>query len=100
MKKIILLYAVIVFIGCGENRNDTMTRLVNEKKVITDSIAIVNGMEGIFEDSSKSALYAGKDSVFYTSLADSSVKYFGFGHNMKERLEAVDFSIDSLSKMK
>lgn len=95
MKKLIV--AALLMSACSNGRNELMTGLVNEKKVLEDSIAIAHGYE---VDFNTRAYQAKEDTVKSFALADSSGKMFGVGLRLKERLKAVEFSIDSLSKMK
>jgi hypothetical protein len=87
MKKILVL---ILVVGC--NSNGTMTDLLNKQKDLKDQISLAKNKEAMFLDSAKST----RD----LSFADSSTAYFGQAHQLQERLDAVNFSIDSLSKMK
>lgn len=73
-----------------------MTNLVNEKKSAEDSISLCENNESYFLDQAKKS----HDSMVYKPLIDSSGNYFGIEHRLKERLTQIDFSIDSLSKMK
>jgi hypothetical protein len=97
MKKLLLSFA-IAFVGCGSDKNQLMTNLVNEKKALEDSIVISHANEADFEQKAKES--GDKDTTIQKSLLDSTAKYFGVNLRQKERLEAVNFSIDSLSKMK
>lgn len=73
-----------------------MTSLVNEKKIVGDSILIVHGYEGQYQDKAKEA----SDTTASHKLIDTSTSYYAIGLRLKERLQEIDFSIDSLSKMK
>ena len=100
MKRFILSVAVTFLISCSEGRNELMTKFINEKKVIADSINFYHGSELMFEDSSKRIAHSTNDRAKYLPLADSQSKYWGLGYHANEKLKAIDFSIDSLSKMK
>jgi hypothetical protein len=73
-----------------------MTNLMNEKKVVEDSILIAHGYESDFEQKAKGS----HDSLIWKPMLDSQMKYYGAGTRLKSRLEELNFSIDSLSKMK
>jgi uncharacterized protein YcfL len=85
MKKTIAALALIVLVGCGESRNQLMTKLVNERKALKDSMAITNDQSKVFTNK---ALY------------DSAILCLEKMEPQEKRLKAIDFSIDSLSKMK
>lgn len=87
MKKILIL---ILLIGC--KGNGLMTNLLNKQKELKDQISVAKNKEVMFLDSAKS--------THDLSFADSSTAYFGEAHRLQEKLDAVNFSIDSLSKMK
>ena len=90
----------MIIVSCSDNRNQLMTKFINEKKIIEDSIKFYHGSELMFEDSSKAVAHTTHDSMKYLPLADSQSKYWGLAFTAKEKLKDLDFSIDSLSKMK
>ncbi len=100
MQKILFVVLVVSLVGCGESRNDVMTKLINEKKTLEDSLSIAQYLEQDFMSKSKDSARATHDTLIYLPLVDSSSKYFGVAHNLKERITATEFSIDSLTKMK
>jgi len=77
-----------------------MTKLINEKKTMGDSIKYYHGSELMFEDSARQIAHATHNSAKYLPLADSQSKYRGLAYNATKKIKAIDFSIDSLSKMK
>lgn len=100
MKNILTcLVAILFIIGCND-KNKTMTNFIIKKKILEDSVNVASFLEYKFLDSSKSIMHNTHDTLQYYPLADSSVKYSLLGHKIKERLIAIQFSIDSLSKMK
>lgn len=100
--KRILIIAIIMIAGCNSapDRNEVMTKLINEKKVIEDSIEITEGGTAMYEAKAKESLHATHDTAIAYPFSDTSALYFGLGIKLKERLKAVNFSIDSISKMK
>ncbi len=77
-----------------------MTGLLNKKKSLEDSVKIYNGNEMMYKDSAKRVAYATHDSLKYTPLIDSESKYWNLARLCTQQVTAVNFSIDSLSKMK
>lgn len=94
------LLVALVFTSCGDNRNDQMTKLINQKKVIEDSVKTCQYLESSFLSKAKAEMNASRDSLKWHPLVDSSTTYYMSGHRLKNKLKEVDFSIDSLSKMK
>lgn len=84
MKKIIIAICILLS-ACGESRNDKMTKLINEKKLLQENIQSLN-------DSTD----------YYLKLAsyDNSIRILENLESADARLNKVNFSIDSLSKMK
>ena len=77
-----------------------MTALLNQKKILEDSVKYYHGSELIFEDSSKAVAHSTHDSTKYLPLADSQTKYWNLARLANGQIKELDFSIDSLSKMK
>jgi len=94
------LVVVVMFIGCSENRNDMMTKLVNEKKITEDSINTYENYEAYYMQQAKDSRMNNSDTTKWKIYVDSSTFFYGRGHALKEKLKEVDFSIDSLSKRK
>jgi hypothetical protein len=88
-----------ILIGCS-NRNIFTTQLLNDKKIIEDSIKEVGNYESYYIQQAKEARRTSPDSLKWQSLTDSSTYFFTKGRALKERLKAIDFSLDSLSRMK
>lgn len=93
------LLLILIFASCS-NRNDINTKLVNEKKATEDSIKEASNIESYYMQRAKEEIRSSHDSLKYLPLVDSSTYYFGRGHALKEKLKAIEFSIDSISKMK
>lgn len=100
MKKIIISLTVVTFIGCGENRNQLMTTLINERKVFKDSMNVSNNKMKNFTDSAIAISKKTHDTSLFNPLFDSASLYLDNMIPIESRLKALDFSIDSLSKMK
>jgi hypothetical protein len=96
MKVLSISLACILFFGCSDNRNNLMTSLVNQKKVVEDSIQIAHGYEMTYEEKAKES----HDSTIWKPMVDTQMIYFAAGIRLKKRLEEIEFSVDSLSKMK
>ena len=77
-----------------------MTKLVNEKKIAEDSITYYSNCESFYHDRVKEMMHAGADSVIIKKTLDSSLQCYGNRYILSARLKEIDFSIDSLSKMK
>lgn len=100
MNKFIYILAFAAFVGCSSNHNELMTKLVNEKKTLDDSLISAKYYEIAFKDSARQTMRNSPDTSAWKVLADSSNYYFGIGLQVKDEIERVNFSIDSLSKMK
>lgn len=98
MKYLPILLAALLF-GCS-NRNNLTTQLLNEKKAIEDSVKDAGNYELYFMQKAKEEMHASNDSLKWQHLVDSSTFYFGKGRAYKEKLKAIEFSLDSLSRMK
>ena len=86
--KLFIIALIICLVGCAsktENRNEVMTKLINQKKTIEENIGLAHGSESIFREK---------------NLADSEAKYWNESRLLNEKLKATNFSIDSLEKMK
>ena len=97
MQKIVIVLIALFIISCSDGRNEKMTKLVNEKKTIEDSIKISAALESDYSTKARRNM---TDSNLWHALADTSSMYFGVGHKLRVRMEEIDFSIDSLSKMR
>lgn len=93
------LIIFLLLFGCT-NRNDIATQLLNEKKATEDSIKESANYESYYMQLAKDEMRASHDSLKWQPLIDSSTYFFGRSHTLKERLKAIDFSLDSLSRMK
>lgn len=72
---------------------------MNSKKVAEDSIKLAHNYEGYYTDRAKEQIHAGADSLVWHQSVDSSTTFYIQQRNLKERIKAIEFSIDSLSKM-
>lgn len=98
MKYLLVLSMAFVF-SCS-NRNDVTTHLLNSKKAIEDSIKQATNLENFYSLRAKEEIHKGSDSLIWSSLADSSGYYFSKSHALKDELKSIEFSIDSISRMK
>lgn len=94
MKKVIP--CLLILAASCNSKNQQMTNLLNRQKDLKDSINISFAISKDFEKSYRTEI----DSVRKQQLLDSEVLYntLSFSYELKKRL--VDYSIDSLSKMK
>jgi hypothetical protein len=90
----------LLFAACFNGKNESMTHLVNSKKITEDSIETYSFLESKWLQQAKDEMHSSHDSLKWKPMADSSAYYFGKGHTAKEKLNGIEFSIDSLSKMK
>lgn len=97
--KYLYIYSILLIVGCS-NRNDITTQLLNDKKAINDSILEANRLEKFYMSRSKSEIHSGEDSLKWSASADSAGYFFRKGMDLKQRLKALEFSIDSISRMK
>lgn len=97
--KYLSIAVIIILFGCSNNNNLT-TQLLNEKKATEDSVKDAHNYESYYMQKAKEEMHASNDSLKWQPLVDSSTYYFGKGRAFKEKLKALDFSLDSLSKMK
>ncbi len=99
MKIILTTILCALLICCTDNKNKLMTKLINDKKVMQDSLLNYQYMENDFSAKAKNSM-RDPDTTLWHSYVDSSTAYFMAGHKAKGRIAEIDFSIDSLSKMK
>jgi hypothetical protein len=99
MKAIITAIVCALLLGCGDNKNELMTKLINDKRAMEDSLLNYQYMENNFMKKAKTSI-KDPDTSLWHRFADSSTAYYMAGHNAKNKLDRIDFSIDSLSKMK
>lgn len=92
--------AIIIILSACTDRNDLTTQLLNEKKAIQDSIKDASNYESYYLQKGKDEMHASHDSLKWQPLIDSSTYYFSKGRAYKEKLKGLEFSLDSLSKMK
>jgi hypothetical protein len=93
-----LLISLLLF-GCS-NRNDLTTQLLNDKKATEDSIKDASNYNSYYLQKAKEEIHGSNDTLKWKPLIDSSTFYFFKGHTLKEKLKTIEFSLDSLSKMK
>ena len=99
MTKILTAIVCAFLISCGNNRNELMTKLINDKSALQDSITEYSYKEKDFYSKAKSSMHD-TDTTLWHKLADTSTQFFMAGIHAKDKLQRIDFSIDSLSKMK
>lgn len=94
MKKVIP--CLLILAASCNSKNQQMTSLLNRQKDLKDSINISFAISKDFEKSYQTEI----DSVKKQQLLDSEILYntLSFSYELKKRL--IDYSIDSLSKMK
>ena len=92
-----LLIAVLFLASCSPNKNEVMTNLINQKKVLEDS-SVIYGAKSIEYLRTAKGLMSTDTSLAY-KYADSSSDFSVKKYYLKEKITAVTFSIDSLSKM-
>lgn len=96
MKHLLIVFTALgLFYSCSD-RNAITTGLLNEKKVAEDSIEIAKNLEGLYMRKAKST----RDSLVWKPLIDSSVHFFKVGQELNKRLTQINFSLDSISRMK
>lgn len=93
-------FTLTIFLFACSNNNNLTTQLLNEKKTIEDSIKDAGNYESYYTQKAKEEMHASHDSLKWQPLADSSTYYFGKGRALKEKLKSIEYSLDSLSKMK
>ena len=85
--------------SCRENRISLMTSLMNEKKSLEDSAKDAMNYEHFYYSQAKKKM-GDPDTTLWKRLSDTSVIYSAKGREFEKRLNALQFSIDSLEKMK
>lgn len=98
MKRLLFLL-IIISIGCS-SRNDLTTQLLNDKKATEDSINLSHNYESYYMQLAKEQMQLSNDSLKWKPLIDSSTYFYARGFELKKKLTAIDFSLDSLSRMK
>lgn len=93
---LISIVNLLFLASCGNPTNESMTRLLNRKKEINDSIPLYK----YEEDKYLNLTLDEKDSVRKTQLTDSFLFNGLRRAELIDELKAIDFSIDSLQKMK
>ena len=83
--KFATLLVFILFYSCSSDNNTVMTKLINERKSLQDSLAV---------DKERVKDYA------YRRIYDSAQRSLDAIGVYESKIKAVSFSIDSLSKMK
>lgn len=89
---------LIIFLflfGCT-NRNDIATQLLNDKKATEDSIKDATNNESYYMRRAKEE----RDSLIWKPLIDSSTYFYDKNYALKKKLKAIEFSLDSISRMK
>jgi hypothetical protein len=99
MKQLISPILLFLLASCSNGNNEMMTRLINDKKNMEDSIQTYSFLESKWLQQSKEEIHS-TDTLKWKASADSSGYYFGKGLSVKRKLQAIEFSMDSLSKMK
>lgn len=98
--KYLKVIAIISFQFACSNRNDLTTHLLNEKKILNDSIAHAKIKQENYFVKAFTEKRNGSDSLTWSALEDTSFIYDRQVIQMQQRIKAINFSIDSLSRMK
>lgn len=95
------LLTILIFsaLSCT-NRNNITTELLNQKKVTEDSINLAHNFESYYMQQAKESMRASNDSLKWKPLIDSSTYFYMRSFELKKKLKAIEFSLDSLSRMK
>jgi hypothetical protein len=99
MKHLLTILIINTLYSCS-NRNNLTTQLLNDKKATEDSIKDATNYEAYYKEKATEEMHASHDSLKWMPLSDSSTYFFARGHALKKRLKDIEFSLDSLSKMK
>jgi len=70
------------------------------KKALEDSISLAHNAESYYRAKASDAIKTSADTAVWQRLVDSSTAQWSLGKTQEKELQAVEFSIDSLSKMK
>ena len=100
MKKILFAGLFVIELSACSNKNNLAAQLLNEKRVVEDSIDLAHNYESYYKEQAKNYMHGGNDSAKWKDFADSSSFFYVKGRSLSERLRAINFSIDSLSRMK
>ncbi|MCW3090193.1 MAG: hypothetical protein JWP81_1262 [Ferruginibacter sp.] len=100
MKKFVSILVTTSLFGCGQSRNELMSNLTHEKKLLKDSLAYAKGMEHYFTGKAKQSQQAVHDTLQWRQWSDSSATYFIKGSVLEDKIKSANFTIDSLSKLK
>jgi hypothetical protein len=96
MKHIFALAFVTAILSCSNSKNEQMADLLNRKKLIRDSIPLYKYNVDFFMNKAVDE----KDSVLKIRYKDSCLSNESRRLLLKDKLEKVEFSIDSLQKMR
>lgn len=96
MKK---MFVLIILASCN-GRNDHMTSLINQRKVLTDSLVLYNNTMKQLEDRGSSMNIHGSDSVIWNRMLDTARIAVAGREYAEAKIPELTFSIDSLTKMK
>jgi hypothetical protein len=94
-----MLICALLFTSCSNSRNELATSLVNQKKSLEDSIKWATNFEHYYSRQAREKM-RDTDTNLWRRLVDTSVIYNMKGRDFQARLEAANFTLDSLSKMK
>jgi len=89
---------IMVLFAC--NNNKRTNQLLNEKKALTDSVTLAKIKQENYFEKALTEKSEGVDSMVWSALVDTSFGYDRQVAIMQQRLKAIDFSLDSLSRMK
>ncbi len=99
------IYIIIFLVACGSSsdRNDLMTSLINKKKVLNDSLEFYKGIDNRAKISvdtltHSDLLRVGSD--FLAKQQKIRLELIPKVASLEKELSKIDFSIDSLSKLK
>jgi hypothetical protein len=101
MKK--LLFIVIVLVACNNNRNDLMTKLINQQKNLNDSLVYYNTISSnakLAVDTLSDSDLLRVGSKFLDEQSKIRIDLIPKIALLEDSLKVTNQSIDSLTKMK
>ncbi len=101
MKK--LLFIVVVLVACNNNRNDLMTKLINQQKNLNDSLAYYNTISSnakLAVDTLSDSDLLRVGSKFLDEQSKIRIDLIPKIALLEDSLKVTNQSIDSLTKMK
>lgn len=103
MKKIIVIITVILLSACNDNKNDLMTKLINQQKKLNDSLVYYNTLSSnakLAVDTLSESDLLRVGSKFLDEQSKIRIDLIPKIALLEDSLKITNQSIDSLSKMK